>query len=188
MAPPRRAPKRHPWMRQTVGGSRAIPVRSMSSRERARWGGCLASTRRPASGWAACSSATGTICCRTATTPAEPVSTNLLVIDLGVDLDKAAGIPGAKVGAALLRFDGQPTNQQAGVATGYTHADIREPDDPGRAPRLLQLGLRHHRDHYERAILRLARHLRRQRGARRARRADRLAGGADVQQLSVQYR
>ena len=44
---------------------------------------------------------------------------NLLVIDLGVDLDKAAGIPGAKVGAALLRFDGQPTNQQAGVATGY---------------------------------------------------------------------
>ena len=44
---------------------------------------------------------------------------NLLVIDLGVDLDKAAGIPGAKVRAALLRFDGQPTNQQAGVATGY---------------------------------------------------------------------
>jgi carbohydrate-selective porin OprB len=34
---------------------------------------------------------------------------NLLIIDLGVDLDKAAGIPGAKVGAALLRFDGQPT-------------------------------------------------------------------------------
>jgi porin len=44
---------------------------------------------------------------------------NLLVIDLGVDLNKLAGISGATVGAALLRFDGQPTNQQAGLATGY---------------------------------------------------------------------
>jgi carbohydrate-selective porin OprB len=44
---------------------------------------------------------------------------NLLVIDLGVDLDKLAGISGATLGAALLRFDGQPTNQQAGLATGY---------------------------------------------------------------------
>ena len=44
---------------------------------------------------------------------------NLLVIDLAIDLDKLAGIPGATLGAALLRFDGQPTNQQAGLATGY---------------------------------------------------------------------
>lgn len=44
---------------------------------------------------------------------------NLLVVDLSVDLDKLAGITGATVGAALLRFDGQNTNQQAGLATGY---------------------------------------------------------------------
>lgn len=44
---------------------------------------------------------------------------NLLVVGLGVDLDKIAGIPGATLGAALLRFDGQPTNGQAGLATGY---------------------------------------------------------------------
>ena len=44
---------------------------------------------------------------------------NLLVTDLDVDLDKLAGIRGATLGAALLRFDGQPTNQQAGLAIGY---------------------------------------------------------------------
>jgi len=44
---------------------------------------------------------------------------NLLVTDLDADLDKLAHIPGASFGAAMLRFDGQPTNQQAGVVTGY---------------------------------------------------------------------
>jgi porin len=44
---------------------------------------------------------------------------NLLLTDLDADLDKLAHIPGASFGAALLRFDGQPTNQQAGVLTGY---------------------------------------------------------------------
>ncbi len=44
---------------------------------------------------------------------------NLLVVDLQADLDRLAHIPGASVGAALLRFDGQPTNQQAGLVTGY---------------------------------------------------------------------
>jgi porin len=44
---------------------------------------------------------------------------NLLVTGLAADLDKLAHIPGATVGAAMLRFDGQPTNQQAGVVTGY---------------------------------------------------------------------
>src|SRR5271170_4103132 len=44
---------------------------------------------------------------------------NLLLMDLDADLDKLAHIPGVSLGAALLRFDGQPTNQQAGVVTGY---------------------------------------------------------------------
>ena len=44
---------------------------------------------------------------------------NLFVTALATDLDKLAHFPGAMVGAALLRFDGEPTNQQAGVVTGY---------------------------------------------------------------------
>ena len=44
---------------------------------------------------------------------------NLLVADLELDLDTLARIPGASVGAALLRFDGQPSNQQAGIVAGY---------------------------------------------------------------------
>jgi hypothetical protein len=45
---------------------------------------------------------------------------NLFVTGLNADLDKLVNIPGAMVGAALLRFDGQPTNQQAGLVTGST--------------------------------------------------------------------
>jgi porin len=44
---------------------------------------------------------------------------NLFLTGLNADLDKLVNIPGAMVGAALLRFDGQPTNQQAGLVTGY---------------------------------------------------------------------
>jgi porin len=44
---------------------------------------------------------------------------NLLLADLEADLDRLGHIPGASLGAALLRFDGQPTNRQAGVVTGY---------------------------------------------------------------------
>jgi porin len=44
---------------------------------------------------------------------------NLLLVDLDADLDKLAHIPGASFGAAMLRFDGQPTNEQAGIVTGY---------------------------------------------------------------------
>ena len=44
---------------------------------------------------------------------------NLFVTGLNADLGKLINIPGATVGAALLQFDGQPTNQQAGVVTGY---------------------------------------------------------------------
>lgn len=51
--------------------------------------------------------------------PGEASFNNLLVTDLDADLDKLAQIPGASFGAALLRFDGQPSNQQAGLVTGY---------------------------------------------------------------------
>ena len=44
---------------------------------------------------------------------------NLFVTGLDADLDKLVNIPGATVGAFLLRFDGQPTNREAGVVTGY---------------------------------------------------------------------
>lgn len=44
---------------------------------------------------------------------------NLLVLDLDVDLARLAGISGATIGGALLRFDGQESNQQAGLVTGY---------------------------------------------------------------------
>src|SRR5712671_1019149 len=51
--------------------------------------------------------------------PGKTSFNNLLVVDLDADLDKLAQIPGASFGTALLRFDGQPTNRQAGVLTGY---------------------------------------------------------------------
>ena len=51
--------------------------------------------------------------------PGKTSFNNLLVADLDADLDKLAQIPGASFGTALLRFDGQPTNRQAGVLTGY---------------------------------------------------------------------
>ena len=51
--------------------------------------------------------------------PGDTSFNNLLVTDLDADLEKLAHIPGASFGAALLRFDGQPTNQQAGIVTGY---------------------------------------------------------------------
>jgi hypothetical protein len=44
---------------------------------------------------------------------------NLLLADLNADLGKLADIPGASFGAAVFRFDGHPTNQQAGLVTGY---------------------------------------------------------------------
>jgi porin len=44
---------------------------------------------------------------------------NLLVVDMQADLEKIAHIAGATFGVALLRFDGQPSNQQAGLITGY---------------------------------------------------------------------
>ena len=44
---------------------------------------------------------------------------NLLLTDFEADLDRLAYIPGASFSTAMLRFDGQATNQQAGVVIGY---------------------------------------------------------------------
>ena len=44
---------------------------------------------------------------------------NLLLLDLETDLERLAQIPGASFGVSGLRFDGQPTNAQAGTVTGY---------------------------------------------------------------------
>jgi porin len=44
---------------------------------------------------------------------------NLLLTDFEADLDRLSHIPGASFGTAMLRFDGQPTNQQAGTIIGY---------------------------------------------------------------------
>jgi porin len=44
---------------------------------------------------------------------------NLLLTDFAADLDRLAHIPGASFGTAMLRFDGQASNQDAGVVTGY---------------------------------------------------------------------
>ena len=44
---------------------------------------------------------------------------SLLLIDLSLDLEKLLRIPGAQFGVAFLQFNGQPTNDQAGVVAGY---------------------------------------------------------------------
>jgi porin len=44
---------------------------------------------------------------------------SLLVIDLNLDLQKLLRIPGAQFGIEFSQFNGQPTNDQAGVVTGY---------------------------------------------------------------------
>jgi porin len=44
---------------------------------------------------------------------------NLLVADAQADLARLGLVPGATLGSALLRFDGQPSNHQAGTVTGY---------------------------------------------------------------------
>lgn len=44
---------------------------------------------------------------------------SLLVLDLNVDFEKTLKIPGAQFGVEYLQFNGQATNSQAGVVTGY---------------------------------------------------------------------
>jgi porin len=52
---------------------------------------------------------------------------SLLIVDLNVDLEKRLKIPGAQFGIDFLQFNGQPTNVQAGVISGYNSL-------PGLAP------------------------------------------------------
>jgi porin len=44
---------------------------------------------------------------------------SLGIIDLQLDLTRLQGIPGASVGTSFLQFNGQDSNGQAGVLTGY---------------------------------------------------------------------
>jgi porin len=44
---------------------------------------------------------------------------SLLLIDLSLDLEKLLRIPGAQFGVEFLQFNGQATNDQAGVVAGY---------------------------------------------------------------------
>ncbi len=44
---------------------------------------------------------------------------SLLLVDLSLDLEKLLRIPGALFGVEFLQFNGQPTNDQAGVVAGY---------------------------------------------------------------------
>ena len=44
---------------------------------------------------------------------------SLVILDLNIDLEKRLRIPGAQFGAAFLQFNGQSSNAQAGVISGY---------------------------------------------------------------------
>jgi porin len=44
---------------------------------------------------------------------------SLLILDLSIDLKKAVGWKGAYFGTEFLQFNGQPTNEDAGVVQGY---------------------------------------------------------------------
>ncbi len=44
---------------------------------------------------------------------------SLLLVDLTLDLEKIVGIPGAQFGIEFLQFNGQATNDQAGLVVGY---------------------------------------------------------------------
>ncbi len=51
--------------------------------------------------------------------PGEWSLNSLLLLDLTLDADKLMGIKGGMFGIQFLQFDGQPTNQEAGVVQGY---------------------------------------------------------------------
>jgi len=50
---------------------------------------------------------------------AQSTFNSLLVMDLNLDLARLANLPGAQFGAQFLQFNGQPSNGEAGVVTGY---------------------------------------------------------------------
>jgi len=51
--------------------------------------------------------------------PAQSSFNSLLVADLNLDFGRLANIPGGQFGVQFLQFNGQPTNTEAGVVTGY---------------------------------------------------------------------
>jgi porin len=51
--------------------------------------------------------------------PAQSSFNSLLVADLNLDFGRLANIPGGQFGAQFLQFNGQPTNTEAGVVTGF---------------------------------------------------------------------
>jgi porin len=51
--------------------------------------------------------------------PGKSSFNSLLILDLNVDLEKRLKIPGAQFGVDFLQFNGQPSNGQAGVVSGY---------------------------------------------------------------------
>ena len=46
-------------------------------------------------------------------------SKSVLLVDLSLDLEKLLRIPGGQFGVEFLQFNGQPSNDQAGVVAGY---------------------------------------------------------------------
>jgi porin len=51
--------------------------------------------------------------------PSQRSFNSLLVADLNLDFARLAGIQGGQFGVQFLQFNGQPTNREAGVVTGF---------------------------------------------------------------------
>jgi porin len=51
--------------------------------------------------------------------PGQASYNSLLVADLNLDFARLANLPGGQFGIQFLQFNGQPSNDQAGVVTGY---------------------------------------------------------------------
>jgi porin len=52
---------------------------------------------------------------------------SLFVLDLSLDFEKLVGLKGGLFGIELLQYNGQPTNENAGVVMGYNSLDVRPP-------------------------------------------------------------
>lgn len=61
--------------------------------------------------------------------PGTKAFAGLLLVDLHVDAEKLAGIPGGSFGAEFLQFGGEPANARAGSVTGYNSLVAAPPLD-----------------------------------------------------------
>jgi porin len=59
--------------------------------------------------------------------PGEWSFNSLLIVGAGLDAEKLVGWPGGRFGVEFLRFDGEPTNQDAGSVQGYNSLPGPEP-------------------------------------------------------------